>query len=78
MTETMDLNVGVFNALDSCEMMEIDGGFTWKGFLGAVVAGGVTGALGGATAGGAGALPGGAAGALLGGIGYCIVDLFGE
>lgn len=70
--------MGAFEMLESNEMMEIDGGFTWKGFLGAVVAGGVTGALGGVATGGVGAVPGAAGGALLGGIGYCIADLIGE
>lgn len=73
----MTLNMGAFELLDNREMMEIDGGFTCRGFAGAVVAGGVTGGLAGAAAGGVGAGPGALGGALLGGIGYCIVDLIG-
>ena len=58
--------------------MMVDGGFTWRGFAGAVIAGGVTGGLAGAAAGGVGAGPGALGGALLGGIGYCIVDIIGS
>lgn len=52
------------------------GDFSWKGFVGAIGAGAVTGGLGGAAAGGLGAGPGAVGGGLLGGIAYCITSHF--
>ena len=74
----MTLNMCAFEEMNACEMMEIDGGFTWRGLAGSMVAGGVTGGLGGAAIGGIGAVPGAVGGALLGGIAYCIADIIGE
>ena len=72
------LDMENFEELKQSEMMEIDGGFTWRGFTGAVAAGGVSGGLAGAAVGGVGAVPGAAIGALTGGIAYCIADIIGE
>jgi hypothetical protein len=59
------------------QLDSVDGGaFSWRGFLGAVAAGGVTGGLGGAAVGGIGAAPGALGGGLLAGIGYCITSMF--
>ena len=74
MTSTKDVTAP--RELSTEELDLISGGFSWKGFAGAVTAGAATGALGGSVVGGVGAAPGGLAGGLLGGIGYCISSIF--
>ncbi len=70
-------NDAATHELSSEELDSVAGGdFSWKGFVGAVGAGAVTGGLGGAAAGGVGAGPGAVGGGLLGGIAYCITSLF--
>lgn len=65
----MNLNMGVFNALEDNEMMEIDGGIDWNG-VGGVLSSAAGAYIGSSDAKGAkaGSFIGGAAGTVVGGL----------
>jgi hypothetical protein len=69
--EKMNMRELSFDELDLAS-----GAATWQGYVAAMGAGAIAGALGGAAIGGIGAGPGALGGALLGGITYGLTDAF--